>query len=164
MNEKRQDKEKEQRDKLIQKMVTLLREGHRMLDETCPQCGTILFLRKDVGLRYCPNCEIFFATPKELSKIDTSRIRILGEVKGGEIIRFEQHPPISENMQANKMEKVTFNKRIGKEDNSLKIQLEFLIKKILDQISYMFEFESKRLSIKELLELLKIVLEIQKIL
>ena len=70
----------EQKRRLISHMAELLREGHKMLDEVCPRCGAILFFRKDVGLKYCPNCRIFLATPEELEKINQRnlRIRIIG--------------------------------------------------------------------------------------
>ena len=154
------------KDKLIEKMVSLLRDGHRMLDEVCPRCGAILFLRKDVGLRYCPNCNIFLATPEELKKVDRSKIKIIGEVSGGEVIEFGQ-------------EKVDLEKQIergphaigrgeirklveSKED--LDAQLKLLVRRIVDQICYLLEFEIGRLSIKDLLEILKLLLEIRGLL
>jgi len=155
----------ELKDKLIQKMVLLLREGHRMLDETCPRCGAILFLRKDVGLRYCPNCEVFLATPEELKRIDKSRIKVIGEVGGGEIVEFKEKPRVGnktiEERAYTGKEKPRFPTSEMEDIDKL---LELLVKRILDQISYTLEFEIRRLSIKDLLEILRLLLEIRRLL
>ncbi len=64
---------------LLQKMKNLLLSGARMLDEVCPNCGTPLFYIKEVGLKYCPKCDVYVATPQEIenAKIDKSRLKII---------------------------------------------------------------------------------------
>ena len=48
--------------KLIEK---LLLRGERMLGETCPVCGTPLFLIKELGLRFCPKCRRYVIKSEE---------------------------------------------------------------------------------------------------
>jgi len=154
------------KNKLIEKMVSLLRDGHRMLDEVCPRCGAILFLRKDVGLRYCPNCNIFLATPEELGKVDRSKIKIIGEVSGGKVIEFEQEKVGLEKQierEPHAMDRGEVRKLVeSKED--LDAQLKLLVRRVVDQICYLLEFEIGRLGIKDLLEILKLLLEIRELL
>jgi len=64
---------------LLQKMKNLLLSGARMLDEVCPNCGTPLFYIKEVGLKYCPKCDVYVATLQEIenAKIDKSRLKLI---------------------------------------------------------------------------------------
>jgi len=66
--------------KLFEEMRKLLLDSSRwrMLDEVCPRCGTILFLDKQVNLKYCPKCKVYLASPEELqkAKIDLSKMKI----------------------------------------------------------------------------------------
>lgn len=66
--------------KLFEEMKKLLLNSSRwrMLDEVCPRCNTILFLDKQVNLKYCPKCRVYLASPEELqkAKIDLSRMKI----------------------------------------------------------------------------------------
>lgn len=50
-----------------------------MLDESCPKCGTPLFYIKEVGLKYCPKCDIYVATLEEIenAKIDKSKLKLI---------------------------------------------------------------------------------------
>lgn len=157
----------ELRDKLIKKMVLLLREGHRMLDETCPVCSAILFLRKDVGLRYCPNCDVYLATPEEVSKLDSSKVKIIGEVTEGGIIKSAE----STSKNANRISNEEIRKEAILQTSTEKIEesevsklVESLIKKLLNQASRMLEMEINRLRTEDILEMLKLLIEIRKLL
>ena len=46
-------------------MEKLLLRGERMLGETCPVCGTPLFLIKELGLRFCPKCKRYVIKSEE---------------------------------------------------------------------------------------------------
>ena len=50
------EKESELKDRNIQKMATLLRDGNTLLSESCPQCNSPLFKLKS-GEIYCASCD-----------------------------------------------------------------------------------------------------------
>ena len=49
-------REPEEKDRNIQKMATLLRDGHTLLKDACPQCNSPLFKLKN-GEIYCVSCD-----------------------------------------------------------------------------------------------------------
>lgn len=154
-------KNPEARKKLIEKMARLLQEGHKMLDEVCPRCDAILFLRKDLNLRYCPNCDIFLASPAELEKLKREDIRIIGEFSGGRIIEYGD---IEKQKEAEgphvKIMDASIGRVMGRGD--VATLLDGAISSILKAISENLKVELRRLTIKDLFELLKVVLEIRK--
>jgi len=150
----------EKKRKLIEKMAKLLQEGHRMLDEVCPQCDAILFLRKDVGLRYCPNCDIFLASPEELSKLDKKDIVVVGEYSGGKVVEYkgeEQRIGVIKPQRTGVSTLYTIDVDVSE-------LLNRLIKEIVNKILTNLDYELSRLSLKESFELLKLICEIKSIL
>ncbi len=155
----------EKRKKLINKMIRLLQEGHRMLDELCPRCDAILFYRKDVGLRYCPNCDIFLASPEEIEKVGRENIRIIGEFSGGRVIEYEptgKVAPSATSRDRQLQSPEVRQPRTGRNDveESINNMIRLIIGKIVGEIDY----ELKRLSLKESFEILKLILEIRNLL
>ncbi|MHA1616370.1 MAG: autoantigen p27 domain-containing protein [Candidatus Njordarchaeales archaeon] len=71
--------EKNDEKKLLERMKDLLLRGERMLGEACPRCGTPLFLIKATGLKYCPKCNVYLATPEELehAKVDKKMLKVI---------------------------------------------------------------------------------------
>jgi len=164
-------KNPELRNELVKKMVLLLREGHRMLDEVCPVCSAILFLKKDVGLRYCPNCDVYLATPEELNKLDSSKVKIIGEIAEGGVLKLEEATIIrspegisSREAHEREVSALAAEKTGEKTGEDVNKQLESMIKRLLYQMSYALEIEINRLSVKDLLEILKSLLEIRRLL
>jgi len=50
------NKKSDEKNQNIQRMAFLLREGHTLLSEQCPQCNSPLFKMKS-GEIYCANCD-----------------------------------------------------------------------------------------------------------
>jgi len=147
----------EKREKLVKKMARLLQEGHRMLDEICPRCDAVLFLRKDVNLRYCPNCDVFLASPEELERIDKRNIRVVGEYMGGKVIEYtgekEMVTPVKEPRSVKAVREGI--PKVDKEYQGDIVDLmDRLIVAIINGILKDLDYEIGRLSIKELFELL----------
>lgn len=154
----------EKRDKLIKKMARLLQEGHRMLDEICPRCDAVLFLRKDVNLRYCPNCDVFLASPEELERIDRRNIRIVGEYMGGKVIEYTGKKEMVMSIKEPPSGKALREgiPRVDKEYEGDIVELmDRLIVAIINGILKNLEYEIGRLSIKELFELLDVACKIR---
>ena len=141
---------------LIKKMSKLLLKGAKMLDETCPMCGTPLFYMKEVGLKYCPKCDIFVATPEELekAKVDKRMIKIIGpedlkgEKKEEKIIKEELLRKPEKRLP--KMEKLlkTSDERLKELDEAFSDALYLLIDKFIESV------QQEKLSSNEVLELM----------
>ncbi len=141
---------------LIKKMSRLLLKGAKMLEETCPMCGTPLFYMKEVGLKYCPKCDIFVATPEELekAKVDKRMIKIISpedlkeEKKEKKIIKEELlKRPVK---QLPRMEKLlkTSDERLKELDDAFSDALYLLIDKFIESV------QQEKLSSSEVLELM----------
>lgn len=154
-------KNSEKREKLVKKMARLLEDGHRMLDQICPKCGTIIFFRKDIGLKYCPNCDIFLATPEEIAKIGESRVKIIGEFVGGRVI--ETKEGVKEKYAPKPRARVGIRERVQgiefREDISAEIDdlLKIIIQKIKERIDYEFD----RLSLIDAFKVLGLILKLK---
>jgi UPF0148 protein len=64
------NKNLDDKNKNIQRMAFLLREGHTLLSEQCPQCNSPLFKMKS-GDIYCASCDKKVVIVKDEAQIDT---------------------------------------------------------------------------------------------
>ncbi len=153
------------KERLIKKMAKLLQEGHRMLDEVCPRCDAILFLRKDVNLRYCPNCDIFLATPEELNKLDRSSINIVGEYAGGRVIEYKDKEIVAAPKLGARTKQQEAKLQVELKEtqvDELKRLMYGLMVKIISKILEDIDYELGKLDIKEAFELLEFICRITK--
>ena len=155
-------KDPEKKKKLIEKMVRLLQEGHRMLDEICPKCDSILFYRKDVGLRYCPYCDVFLASPEELEKLNRSDIKIIGEYAGGRIIEYKRPQEVpTEALQPRESQPISRTPNTSGEAESLNQLIDRLVRIILEKLQDRLLYELERAPIRDILGLLKVLMELR---
>jgi len=154
-------KDPKKRSDLIKKMARLLEDGHRMLDEVCPKCGTILFFRKDVGLKFCPNCEIFLATPEEISKMNKNRVEIIGEYIGGKIVEVSEDK--KKGVLAAKKLPIEKNKRIKAigVGGDILMEIDEILRMIIQKIKERIVYEFDRLSLMDAFEVLKLIFELK---
>lgn len=158
----------EQKKRLIQHMIELLREGHKMLDESCPRCGAILFFRKDVGLKYCPNCRIFLASPEEIKKIKQSQldVRIIGSLEGSSIVPYEPNVEITsegQKVEISEEKRVKSYSRKPKKESDFIGELDNLMPRILKRLLEIADYEIERMTFIELLNALKLLIEIKRL-
>ena len=64
------NKKSEDKDQNIQRMAFLLREGHTLLSEPCPQCNSPLFKMKS-GEIYCASCDKKVVIVKDEAQIES---------------------------------------------------------------------------------------------
>lgn len=141
---------------LLQKMKNLLLSGARMLDESCPNCGTPLFYIKEVGLKYCPKCDIYVATLREIenAKIDKHRLKLINidELKEVSISEKEKTSLMEKNKA--KMSK-TINEKISDAINEL-------ILVIIEKLILLLEKDYEKMGVDSLLRVLENAIKIIK--
>ncbi|MCD6490810.1 MAG: hypothetical protein DRQ02_06405 [Candidatus Latescibacterota bacterium] len=147
--------EKDVENDLIKHMKELLLHGERMLDEYCPKCGTPLFLIKETGLKYCPKCRVYIATPEELqrAKIDLSRLQVIDfdkywSKKERQITSAEEEKKIVKTPGKKKKEASWIQK------DAILSALDELILVIIDKLTLQIERNFEKININELLQLL----------
>ncbi len=64
------NKKSDDKNQNIQRMAFLLREGHTLLSEQCPQCNSPLFKMKS-GEIYCANCDKKVLIVKDEAQIES---------------------------------------------------------------------------------------------
>ena len=151
---------KDVKNDLIKHMKELLLHGERMLDEYCPKCGTPLFLIKETGLKYCPKCRVYIATPEELqrAKIDLNRLQV---------IDFDKYWSKKEKQIIDKEKKVVKTPSRKKEapslprENAVLSALDELILVIVDKLTLQIERNFEKVNINELLQLLDKIIDIR---
>jgi len=158
---------------LIKRMKNLLLNGARMLDETCPKCGTPLFYMKDIGLKYCPKCNVYVATPAELenAKIDQTKLKIIDFDSYWSSERNEEKKVKEDSLNLEQQEK-----RLEKKDampiirNDLAISskvtdfIDELICAIIEKIILRVERDFEKISVEELLKILNDIIRIRQML
>jgi len=155
--------------KLLDKMKDLLLRGARMLGDSCPKCGTPLFYVKAVGLKYCPKCDVYLATPEELekAKIDKTKLKILDFNEywsKKEQIQTPQEeltkPP--EKMPAEPKPKITPKEKVSIEVNKLSDAINELIIVLIEKLILLIDREYEKLNVRDMIEILKELIKVKK--
>ena len=153
--------------KLLEKMRDLLLSGARMLGEACPKCGTPLFLIKEVGLKYCPKCNVYVATPDEIekAKIDKSRLKIYdfdAYWASKEEEKEEAVPKtITEEKEVRKKAETIEREKVIEKQHILDA-LDELILTLIEKITLLIDRNFQKADPKELLGILREIIKIRK--
>ena len=151
---------------LILKMKNLLLRGARMLDETCPRCNTPLFYIKETGLKYCPKCNVYLATPEELEKvkIDKKRLKIFDFDEYWEMQKEKTIEKIPRE-KTRKEPQVENHEQIGKEaipSTKLSDALDELIIAIIEKLIILIDKNYENMKIENLIEILRELIQLKK--